>query len=114
MGFSSGDLVLHSFIISKGDYSDSQILKFNKDRGIESQPVTSIAWCKDEHFLVAHANGNIYLYDRNLTKENAIHEKCTSTFQVFQNQKPKTNPITKISVNSEPINRLISSIKIKI
>jgi WD40 repeat protein len=87
MGFSSGDLVMHSSIISKGDYRDSQILKFNKERGIENKPVTSIAWCKDEHFLVAHANGNIYLYDRTLTKEHAIQEKCTSRFDFyFKNQ----------------------------
>eukprot|EP01080_Neovahlkampfia_damariscottae_P004643 gene4643-8216_t len=109
IGFASGDLVLHSSLITKGDYRDSSITKLNKERSIDSKPVTSIAWSKDEQFLVSHSNGNIYLYNKSFTKESQITEKITSRYQVFHNKKSKTNPISKIAFHNECINHVIYS-----
>jgi WD40 repeat protein len=115
IGFSSGDVVIHNAITKNNQM-------FNRQLAIEKSTVKRVAWSplNSQMFLVAHASGNMYLYDRKIQEQQAINlppdnkqqQKQTNqngsikddSYYFLQAKNHNTNPVAKYHVSNFQLN----------
>ncbi|KAI3986211.1 hypothetical protein MKX01_004355 [Papaver californicum] len=86
----------------------------NKDGLVNNSRCTSIAWVPggDGTFVVAHADGNLYVYDKN--KEGSVDTsfpviKDQTQFSVAHARSSRTNPVAKWHICQGPISHIAFS-----
>ncbi|KAI3857336.1 hypothetical protein MKX03_028996 [Papaver bracteatum] len=86
----------------------------NKDGLVNNSRCTSIAWVPggDGTFVVAHADGNLYIYDKN--KEGSADTSLTvikdqTQFSVAHTRSSRTNPVARWHIYQGPISHIAFS-----
>lgn len=86
----------------------------NKDGLVNNSRCTSIAWVPggDGTFVVAHADGNLYIYDKN--KESSADTslpviKDQTQFSVAHTRSSRTNPVARWHICQGPISHIAFS-----
>mmetsp|Transcript_1629 Transcript_1629/g.2878 ORF Transcript_1629/g.2878 Transcript_1629/m.2878 type:complete len:651 (-) Transcript_1629:317-2269(-) len=101
IGFSTGDILLQDPLRKTSS-------TFNKDGCISSSRVQAMRWIPGSTslFMVAHADGNMFLYDKDRESEQPIaaSTKDPDLFSVTQNKLPKQNPLARWHINRSTIN----------
>ncbi|KAG2382940.1 hypothetical protein C9374_004907 [Naegleria lovaniensis] len=103
IGFNTSDIVLYNI-------KTKQQLYFNKDRKISSSSITKMIWIDSNIFCVAHKDGTIMFYDKNLKIEEPFnsppfdealpkHKK----YKCVANPVEECNPLRKITLGQSII-----------
>ncbi|CAN8284939.1 unnamed protein product [Cochlearia groenlandica] len=111
IGLNSGDVYTVSLRQQLQDVSKKLVSAqhFNKDGCINNSRCTSIAWVPkgDGSFVVAHADGNLYVYEKN--KESATESsfsavKDPTQISVDKAKNSKSNPVARWHIGQGSIN----------
>lgn len=111
IGLISGDIYLVSLRQQLQDLGKKLVgaQHYNKDGSINNSRCTSIAWVPegDGTFVVAHADGNLYVYEKN--KDGTIDAsfpviKDQTQFSVAHARSSKSNPIARWHICQGSIN----------
>eukprot|EP00899_Mesostigma_viride_P000353 jgi/Mesvir1/10318/Mv06180-RA.1 len=113
IGFASGEVQCISLRQQLKEVSKklSGAATFNKDGDVDSSRVTALAWLpgSENTFLVAHASGHLYIYDKSVSKESPMEASTTSppkdvdAIIVTPAKNTKTNPVSRWYICSGPI-----------
>ncbi|KAL5711431.1 hypothetical protein ACHQM5_021888 [Ranunculus cassubicifolius] len=116
IGLNSGDVYSVSLRQQLQDFGKKLIgaQHYNKDGSVNNSRCTSIAWVPegDGTFVVAHADGNLYVYEKN--KDGAGDSsfpviKDQSQFTVAHTRSSKSNPIARWHICQGSINSIAFS-----
>ncbi|KAH7421391.1 hypothetical protein KP509_13G054800 [Ceratopteris richardii] len=116
VGMSSGDIYSMSLRQQLQDPGKKLVaaMHYNKDGSVNSSRCTALAWVPDGdgQFVVAHADGNLYVYDKN--KEGSGDAsfppvKETTQFLVVHARSSKSNPLARWHICQGSINSLAFS-----
>jgi WD40 repeat protein len=106
IGFTSGDIVIHSAITKQNGM-------FNRHTLIDKTGVKCVAWSpvNNDNFVVAHSSGNIYIYNRTLTEQQQLvlpenKQKHSDGFYHVSIKVPNTNPVARYHISNSPITDL--------
>ncbi|GAQ78505.1 WD40 protein DMR-N9 [Klebsormidium nitens] len=82
---------------------------FNKEGAVSSTRCYGVAWVpgRDDHFVSAHADGNIFLYDKNKEGSSDVTFppiRDTAAFSVAHARSSKSNPIARWHISGSAIN----------
>ncbi|KAG9444812.1 hypothetical protein H6P81_016152 [Aristolochia fimbriata] len=117
IGLNSGDVYSVSLRQQLQDLGKKLVgaQHYNKDGLINNSRCTSIAWVPegDGTFVVAHADGNIYVYEKNKdgTGDSSFPViKDQTQFSVAHARSSKSNPIARWHICQGPINSISFSI----
>ncbi|KAL0725687.1 hypothetical protein Bca4012_040286 [Brassica carinata] len=116
IGLNSGDVYTVSLRQQLQDVSKKLVgaLHYNKDGSVNNSRCTSIAWVPggDGAFVVAHADGNLYLYEKN--KDSATDStfpaiRDPTQFSVDKAKNSKSNPVARWHICQGSINSIAFS-----
>uniref|UniRef100_A0A1J3CQK2 Putative catabolite repression protein creC n=1 Tax=Noccaea caerulescens TaxID=107243 RepID=A0A1J3CQK2_NOCCA len=116
IGLNSGDVYTVSLRQQLQDVSKKLVgaLHYNKDGSVNNSRCTSIAWVPggDGAFVVAHADGNLYLYEKN--KDGATDStfpaiRDPTQFSVDKAKYSKSNPVARWHICQGSINSIAFS-----
>lgn len=116
IGFNSGDVYSVSLRQQLQDVGKKLVgaQHYNKDGSINNSRCTSISWIpeRDGAFAVAHADGNLYVYEKNKdgTGDTTFPViKDQTQFSVTHARSSKSNPIVRWHICQGPINGIAFS-----
>ncbi|CAN8268119.1 unnamed protein product [Cochlearia groenlandica] len=113
IGLNSGDVYTVSLRQQLQDVSKKLVgaLHFNKDGSVNNSRCTSVAWVPggDGSFVVAHADGNLYVYEKNKDSATdstfpAIREP--TQFSVDKAKYSKSNPVARWHICQGSVNSI--------
>ncbi|CAA7046270.1 unnamed protein product [Microthlaspi erraticum] len=116
IGLNSGDVYTVSLRQQLQDVSKKLVgaLHYNKDGSVNNSRCTSIAWVPggDGAFVVAHADGNLYVYEKN--KDGATDStfpaiRDPTQFSVDKAKYSKSNPVARWHICQGSINSIAFS-----
>ncbi|KAJ0245663.1 Transducin/WD40 repeat-like superfamily protein [Hirschfeldia incana] len=116
IGLNSGDVYTVSLRQQLQDLSKKLVgaLHYNKDGSVNNSRCTSIAWVPggDGAFVVAHADGNLYVYEKN--KDSATDStfpaiRDPTQFSVDKAKNSKSNPVSRWHICQGSINSIAFS-----
>lgn len=116
IGLYSGDVYSVSLRQQLQDFGKKLVgaQHYNKDGAVNNSRCTSISWVPDGDgtFVVAHADGNLYVYEKN--KDGAADSsfpviKDQSQFSVAHTRSSKSNPIARWHICQGSINSITFS-----
>ncbi|WZY88023.1 dystrophia myotonica WD repeat-containing protein isoform X2 [Brassica rapa] len=116
IGLNSGDVYTVSLRQQLQDVSKKLVgaLHYNKDGSVNNSRCTSIAWVPggDGAFVVAHADGNLYVYEKN--KDSATDStfpaiRDPTQFSVDKAKNSKSNPVARWHICQGSINSIAFS-----
>ncbi|XP_056865467.1 uncharacterized protein LOC108848491 isoform X2 [Raphanus sativus] len=116
IGLNSGDVYTVSLRQQLQDVSKKLVgaLHYNKDGSVNNSRCTNIAWVPggDGAFVVAHADGNLYLYEKN--KDGATDStfpaiRDPTQFLVDKAKNSKSNPVARWHICQGSINSIAFS-----
>ncbi|KAL0714313.1 hypothetical protein Bca4012_021292 [Brassica carinata] len=116
IGLNSGDVYTVSLRQQLQDVSKKLVgaLHYNKDGSVNNSRCTSIAWVPggDGAFVVAHADGNLYVYEKN--KDGATDStfpaiRDPTQFTVDKAKYSKSNPVARWHICQGSINSIAFS-----
>ncbi|CAN8279123.1 unnamed protein product [Cochlearia groenlandica] len=116
IGLNSGDVYTVSLRQQLQDVSKKLVgaMHYNKDGSVNNSRCTSIAWVPggDRAFVVAHADGNLYVYEKN--KDGATDStfpaiKDSLQFSVDKAKYSKSNPVARWHICQGSINSIAFS-----
>ncbi|KAL2652146.1 hypothetical protein R1flu_020274 [Riccia fluitans] len=116
IGLTSGDVYTASLRQQLQDPGKKLIgaMHYNKDGAINSSRCTSVAWVphSDGLFVVSHADGNLYIYDKNKDGSGDVPfppVKDLAQFSVAHARSSKSNPIARWHICQGSINEIAFS-----
>lgn len=116
IGLNTGDVYSVSLRQQLQDVGKKLVgaMHYNKDGSINGSRCTAVTWVPqgDGHFVVAHADGNLYLYDKNKDGSGDASfppVKDTTQFVVAHAKSSKSNPLARWHVCQGSINGLAFS-----
>ncbi|BFI24825.1 hypothetical protein MPTK2_1g15200 [Marchantia polymorpha subsp. ruderalis] len=116
IGLTSGDVYSASLRQQLQDSGKKLVgaLHYNKDGAINPSRCTSVAWVPhgDGFFVVAHADGNVYIYDKNKDGSGDVPfppVKDQAQFSVAHARSSKSNPIARWHICQGSINEIAFS-----
>lgn len=116
IGLYSGDVYSVSLRQQLQDFGKKLVAAhhYNKDGAVNNSRCTSISWVPegDGTFVVAHADGNLYVYEKN--KDGAADSsfpviKDQSQFSVAHTRSSKSNPIARWHICQGSVNSITFS-----
>eukprot|EP00898_Chlorokybus_atmophyticus_P003173 jgi/Chlat1/3857/Chrsp26S04156 len=116
IGFAYGEVVCVSLRqqLKENAKKLNGISYFNRDGSINATRCVSLAWVpkSDGHFAAAHADGYIYIYDKNKDGSSDVvfqPSKDNPSAVVSYAKSSKSNPLMRWHVSSSPINEIAFS-----
>eukprot|EP00249_Psilotum_nudum_P023074 c28742_g1_i2 orf=634-2244(+) len=117
IGLNSGDVYSVSLRQQLQDPAKKLIgaMHYNKDGSVNNSRCTAVAWVPlgDGYFIVAHADGNLYMYDKNKDGSGDASfppVKDQTQFSVVHARSSKSNPIARWHVCQGSINGVAFSV----
>ncbi|XP_010509373.1 PREDICTED: dystrophia myotonica WD repeat-containing protein isoform X1 [Camelina sativa] len=111
IGLNSGDVYTVSLRQQLQDVSKKLVNAhhYNKDGSVNNSRCTSIAWVpgSDGSFVVAHADGNLYVYEKNkdgATESSFSAIRDPTQFSVDKAKYSKSNPVARWHIGQGAIN----------
>ncbi|PIA38561.1 hypothetical protein AQUCO_02700048v1 [Aquilegia coerulea] len=114
IGLYSGDVYSVSLRQQLQDFGKKLVgaQHYNKDGSVNNSRCTSIAWVPegDGTFVVAHADGNLYVYEKDGTGDSSFPIiKDQTQFSVSHTRSSKSNPIARWHICQGSINSIAFS-----
>ncbi|KAI7733089.1 hypothetical protein M8C21_033494 [Ambrosia artemisiifolia] len=118
IGLNTGDVYSGSLRLQLQDVGKKLVSAhhYNKDGAVNSTRCTGVAWipARDGAFVSAHADGNLYVYEKASSKDGPGDSsfpviKDQTQFSVAHARSSKSNPIARWHVCQGPINAIAFS-----